>query len=125
MSRVQLVITFRNVHKCVPRISYLRIWKGKTWETCYLRYIKYNLDEPTGLHLNQPGHNIAHASFKITDVLTSDPDDPITSGQRNKRGLYWIMQLRTIKPHGISPVSTVITDSIFTQVLPLITVLTV
>ncbi len=68
----------------------------------HLRYIKNNLDEPTGLHFNLAGHNIAHASFEIIDVLTSDPDDPNTSAQRNKREHYWIMQLRTIKPHGIN-----------------------
>ncbi len=68
----------------------------------HLRYIKNNLDEPTGQHFNLSGHGILDASFEIIEILTSDPDDSNSLNHRNKRENYWIMKLRSIKPHGIN-----------------------
>lgn len=64
--------------------------------------MKENLDEPTGKHFNQSGHEVSHAQFEIIETLSNDPDDPASGIHRNKREKYWIILMRTLKPHGIN-----------------------
>lgn len=68
----------------------------------HMRYIKENIDQPTGKHFNLPEHRPSHAQFEIIEVIKSDPDDPRTADLRNKLEQSWIMKLRTIRPRGIN-----------------------
>ena len=68
----------------------------------HLKYMKDDLDQPTGRHFNLPNHSHNDAHFEIIEVLKNNPDDPKTLILRNRLEQFWITKLQTARPKGIN-----------------------
>ena len=66
----------------------------------HLADIKYARDKPVAIHMQQ--HKSKLIIYQIICLIKSNPDNPRSTTLRKSFEMYWIHQLRTMKPRGIN-----------------------